>query len=502
MVVDIGTTNVKAGVFKQRSLRPETVHSKPISRSSFGEQDLREIANAVTDVMKGAVKSCLNRVDAVFFTSQMHGLAVISRKGEPISPLYTYLDTRSIASSERLEREHGLDIYKETGCPPLFIYPLVKILWLKEARAVKTGNVRFLVSAKDYVLLRLTGEHVTDISTASGSQMVNIKTRQWSRMALDIAGIDETMLPALLEGEREEIYIRKDAADDIGLSPEVPVYPGISDAAGHNFGVGVFGSDSLALNIGTSAAVRVASEHVVLDVPKMRIFNYYAGLGRWIIGGAVNNGGILIEWYRRNFAQPEEATARYLGVDVFSLIERGASLSPPFPKGLLIIPYLSGERFPVRDPRIRGVIYGVTLETTTYDVARALMEGLAFTLRWIYDALRENGIDPKEVRASGGGATSELWRQIIADVFNLPVVYVGTKDATLRGAALVYLIANGYVDLKDLLERSEKGGWKVNIPKHSNYLIYKRAYQLFKELYYLMRDFSHKYHESDDCLIQ
>lgn len=493
LVVDIGTTNVKAGIFRHDKIRPETTCTRSVSRTPYGEQDLREIARAVIDVMKGAVKSCHNRVDAIFLTSQMHGLGVLSRKGEPISPLYTYLDARPVTFSEKLEREYGLNIYRETGCPPLFIYPLVKILWLKESRMIKTKDVRFVVSAKDYVLLKLTGEYVTDVSTASGSQMVNIRTRGWSEIALNIAGVEESMLPVLMEGEIEEVNIKRSAADEIGLGYTIPVYPGISDAAGHNFGVGVFDSNSLALNIGTSAAVRVASERVLLDLPKMRIFNYYAGLGRWIVGGAVNNGGILIEWYKRNFAQPEEIAAQYLGVDVFSLIEKEALLSSPFPKGLLIIPFLSGERFPVRDPRIRGVIYGVTLETRTHDIARALMEGLAFTLRWIYDSLRENGVNPREIKASGGGAASELWRQIIADVFNLPVTYVGTKDATLRGAALVYLLANGYIDLKDILRRARKKEYKVNYPNYKNHLTYKEAYQLFKKLYYIMRDFSYKY---------
>jgi len=458
LAVDIGTTNVKGAIFPPEG-SPASA-SKRISLeidSALGtaEQDPEEIAQAVFSVIKELASKVHGRVGAVAFSSQMHALGTLSRSGRPKTKLLTYFDTRAAPLAREVEKV-GYELYLETGCPPLHVYPLAKILYLKSRGAVESGD-RFLLSAKDYVLLKLTGEHVLDLPTASGSQLLDVKRLRWSGLALSLAGLDESSLPRLVEGE-EPLPVTREAAEQLGLPSGTPVYPGVSDAAANQLGVGATREGELAVNLGTSAAVRALSEQTIFDDERMRFFVYYAGKGRWLIGGAVNNGGIVLEWLASNFLQAEVEYARLASAPLGDLLDRVISSSPPGARGLVVLPFLAGgERFPVRSSAARGLIYGLSLAITRADIARAMLEGVAFTLRWIYSAMLERGVKKARLLRVGGGAASlRSWRQILADVFEASVCYSPGEESALKGL-YTYIRGSEVEGCGEILEPSAEG---------------------------------------------
>lgn len=435
LAIDVGTTNVKGVVFRPDA--PPALSVKRIGHSiepstGAAEQNPEEIVRAVFSIVKELTPKAGARVGAIALSSQMHALGVLGKDGRPKTMLLTYFDTRAAKFVKEIEKV-GYELYLETGCPPLHVYPLVKILYLK-SRGVPAHGDRFLISAKDYVLLRLTGEHVLDLPTASGSQLLNVSRLRWSELALTLGGIDEDSLPRLVEGE-EPLPLSPEAAGELGLPGDTVVYPGLSDAAANQLGVGANKEGELAVNLGTSAAVRVLSEQTTFDDERMRFFVYYAGRRKWLIGGAVNNGGIVLEWLSKNLLQAEVEYAKAASVPIGDLVDRVIMSSPPGARGLVALPFLAGgERFPVRNPAAKCLIHGLTLSHTRADIARALLEGVAFTLRWIYSAMQERGVRKAQLLRVGGGAASlRSWRQILSDVFETPLCYNPGEESALRG---------------------------------------------------------------------
>lgn len=435
LAVDIGTTNVKGSLFL--SGVPVTSSSRRISLAidpdlGSAEQDPEEIAQAVFSVIRELAPRAGDRALSIALSSQMHALGVIGEDGKPKSRLLTYFDTRAAPLLGEVEKA-GYDLYLETGCPPLHVYPLAKILFLKSKGVIGRGD-RFLISAKDYVALKLTGEHALDFSTASGSQLLNVTKLRWSSLALSLAGVEEEMLPRLLEGS-EALSLSPEAAETLGLPEGTAVHLGLSDAAANQLGVGVEEDTELAANLGTSAAVRVLTRKPFFDDERMRFFVYYAGGGRWLVGGAVNNGGIVLDWCLRTLAEAELEYSKLAGDNPFNILDRLLQRSPPGARGLLALPFIAGgERFPIRSPAARGVIYGLTYAHTRADIVRALVEGVAFNLKWIYTAMLERGAKQASmVRVGGGAASLASWRQVLADVLGTPVCYTPGEDAALRG---------------------------------------------------------------------
>jgi len=491
LIVDIGTTNIKAAVFCDDGSLPVLSKRKINMHIEGGtaEQNLDEIYSKFTEAVREVVSKSTSKIESMFLSSQMHGLAVLDEKGRPLTNLLTYFDTRAEKYMGPVEKE-GSEIYRETGCPPIYIYPLPKILYLKDKFR---GKVRFAVSAKDYILLKLTGQHILDKSTASGSQLLNTFTLKWSNTALAIAGIDEGQLPVLVDGEKVGFKIIPQIAEEMSLPRNITIYPGVSDAAAHSTGTSFLREDILSLNVGTSAAVRVVREHPVLDYEdKMRYFCYYGGLNRWLIGGAVNNGSRVLDWFIEEFLDAEKMLSKHTGINVYDIVNRLAEKSPMGANGLFFIPYLSGERFPVRNSRIRGTIYGLSYSTKKQDILKALLEGVAYTLRWIYEAMKEKGITVSTMRGGGGGLNLSVWRKIFSDIFGLKLEYVKEIDSTMLGDYVVYKLGVDGGIPEDLEARYWSRALSIS-PSIDRFIKYNRYYKAFLELYKQLNAFLVKY---------
>ncbi|MEM3404157.1 MAG: xylulokinase [Nitrososphaeria archaeon] len=488
--VDIGTTAVKALAFdvKGRVVKEDKIevgveHPKP----SWAEQDAEELYLSTVKATQSVAKHVGRHIKAVGFSGQMHGLCCVDKDGKPLTKLIPWVDVRAGGQAEELEKLLGAkELYRRTGCPPLFVYTAPKILWVKENQPNTFAECKRILTAQDYIIFKLFGDYYTNPSLASGSQLLNISSIKWDERLLEAIGISEEHLPTLIEGDRVFDKLPSHAAKELGLDEGVPVALGASDGALSNIGLNAVGSKVCAANLGSSGAVRIVSRKPMWD-SDMRFFCYYIASKRWLCGGAVNNCGIVLRWYRDNFADKEREMAAEQGVDVYKLLDEEAEKAPVGCDGLMFLPFMSGERFPVRDPYVRGMVFGLSLVHGKKHVIRSILEGITYTMKWIGDAL-EDHIKIDLIKVSGGGARSRLWRQILSDVFEKRVVRTSVEEASALGAAILAGVAIGeYKSIEGAAEELVIDG-EVHIPRPESIKVYRQTFEVFKEAYSSSRE--------------
>ncbi|MEM2073475.1 MAG: xylulokinase [Nitrososphaeria archaeon] len=490
--IDIGTTAVRAFAFdetgkivRESKIEVKVDHPMP----SWAEQDPEEIYNSTIQAVQAVTKYVGKRVRAIGFSGQMHGLCCFDKYGKPLTKLIPWVDVRAGEQAKKLENMLGAEeIYKRTGCPPLFVYIAPKILWMKENRPEIFSQCKKILTAQDYVIFRLFGDYYTNPSLASGSQLLNINSVKWDEKLLEAVGISEDYLPVLVEGDRVFDKLPSHVATQLSLDEGVPVALGASDGALSNVGLGAVKEGVCAVNLGSSGAVRVVSKRPIWDNSKMRFFCYYIASKHWLCGGAVNNCGIVLRWYRDNLADKEREKASELGIDAYRLLDEEAEKVRAGCDGLIFLPFMSGERFPIRDPYVRGMFFGLSLGHVKGHIIRSMMEGITFTIKWIADALEEH-TSIKIIKISGGGARSPLWRQIVSDIFEKKVVKTNVEEASALGAAILAGIAVGdYKSMEDASEKLVKDE-EIHEPKNDNVKVYRQYFEIFKDAYKGSREY-------------
>ncbi|MEM3406914.1 MAG: xylulokinase [Nitrososphaerota archaeon] len=493
--IDIGTTAIRAFAFNtegkivgQSKIEINIYHPKP----NWAEQDPEELYNATIKAINTLTRDVKKHVKAIGFCGQLHGLCCLDKNGKPLTNLIPWADVRAGEQAKKIEEILGAkEIYKRTGCPPLFVYVAPKILWIKENLPNIFSKCKKFLSAQDYVIFRLFGEHYTNPSIASGSQLLNINSIKWDEKILETIGITEDNLPILIEGDKIFEKLPANVATQLGLEEGIPVALGASDGALSNVGLGAVKEGICAINLGSSGAVRIVSKHPMWDNEKMRFFCYYVASKHWLCGGAVNNCGIVLKWYKDNFAEKEKEKAIELGMDVYKILDEQAEKIPAGCNGLMFLPFMSGERFPIRDPYVRGMLFGLSLGHKKEHIIRSIIEGVSFTMKWIADALEEyTKIDL--IKIGGGGAKSRLWRQIISDIFEKKVVKTNVEEASALGAAILAGIAIGeYKSMEEVTEELVKDE-EERKPILENVKIYKEIFKIFKEAYSSSREYCEK----------
>lgn len=485
LAVDIGTTNVKAAVVDERgrvlkaASRELPLHSP---EPGAAEHSPGEILAAVAETSRLAAKGF--EVAAVALSCYQHGLLAADRELRPLTNALTHLDSRAAPYAAEVERGcDPLELYRRTGCPPLFVYALPKILWLKRERGVRAA---YFLLVKDFVVARAVGQPYVDYGNASGSQLFNITRLRWDDLALELAGLDEGQLAEPVEGAAVLCELPGPGAELFSVKPGTPLVLGTFDGAAQNIGYGVEGPGEAVLNLGTTAVVRLLDRAPVLDERGMRTFCYYAAAGRWAFGGSTNNGGSVLRWLRDRLGGLEAAAAEALGVDPYDLLCEEAGRAPPGSSGLIFIPFMAGERFPFRDPYTRGVLLGLRYDHGKQHIVRAFMEGVAMAVRALVEALADLGYRPARLVGGGGGLRSRLWAEIIASATRTPVARVrGGEYASNVGAAALALKALGAVrDISELGWRAEAED--VVQPDAELASIYDVVYERFTAAYRLL----------------
>ncbi|MCL4517398.1 MAG: gluconokinase [Firmicutes bacterium] len=486
--VDVGTSGCRAVAFNEefRVLAGASKEYAVISpRPGWAEQDPELILESVVEVLKRVLTDPAvhgEKPVAVGMATFMHSLIGLDGDGKPLTNAIIWADLRSAREAEWLKDHYGVsEIYGRTGCPIHPMYLPAKVLWLKRnAPDVFSGMVR-IVSIKEYLLYRLTGKFLVDHSIASATGLLNIRTLKWDEFMLDAVGVDAGLLSEPVSPLTVVEGFTTDYARSKGLPAGVPLVLGATDGTLSNPGSGVVLPGQLAAMIGTSAAVRVTTPEPVLD-PKARTWCYYLATGKWITGGATNNGGNILRWYRDHFGSKEIEQARTMGVDPYQVLSRQAASVPPGSRGLVFLPFLAGERSPYWNPNARGVLFGLNLGHGPDEVIRSIMEGVVFQLYSVYEALVETTGQPAEVRASGGFVKSPEWVQIMADTFGVPLAVPQVLEGSAFGAAALAMMAMGVLEKLEDVSRFIQLGKTVE-PVPARTAIYRELYEIYTSIY-------------------
>ncbi|MGK5738548.1 gluconokinase [Micromonospora sp. URMC 103] len=476
--VDIGTTSTKAVAYDTGGrLLASASAGYPLDepQPGYAEQDPRRILDAVRDTVRAAVADLDGPVAGLSFASAMHSLIGLDADGNPLTPSLTWADSRASRQAERLRAvPSGLALHRRTGTPVHPMAPLPKLLWFAEQEPALHDRVVHWVGIKDWVLLRLCGLLVTDHSLASGTGLLNIHTLAWDAEALAIAGISEERLPQLVSTTAVLPRLTAGAAAATGLPERTPVVVGAGDGPLANLGLGAVHPGMVACSIGTSGAMRVMVERPGVD-PLGGVFCYALTEQRWAVGGAVNNGGIVLQW-------AGDALAPDLGGHAEDELVALAARAPVGSGGLIMLPYLLSERAPHWSALPRGAYVGLTHGHRREHLVRSAMEGVCQQLALVLASVRSAGNEVREIRASGGFARSGLWRQMLADALGVPVGFPAGHEGSAFGAALLGMQALGLIPSIDVaadLVRIEE----IIRPDPAAAATYATLLPLFAELY-------------------
>ncbi len=461
LTLDVGTTVVKAGLVDEqgRVLRISSEEVKLHSPEPGAvEHNPRELWNCVVRNIKHVIRGYENSIHAISISSYLFGLVVVDHEGKERTNIMTWMDTRCAEALEDVRRRADVsELYRRTGCPPLHVYMLPKIIWLKARRPEVFGGRYYLLNSKDYIISKLLGTPYTEFSTASATQMLNIHSLRWEPMALELADVDERVFPNLVDSDKILDYVKDNVAKELGLRDKLPLVPSVYDGAAFIVGLGGLKEDIAYTHLGSSAMVRVISRSPVLDKSEsMRLQTYYLMRGRWVPGGAINNSGLTLLWARDSLCQVEKELAELTGINVFEIMVKMAEKVPPGAEGLICIPFFTSERLTSIRGRAGALIWGLTLKHTKAHILRALIESTAFLLKIFSLALEENGLEYKELRVGGGGAKSRLWLEIIANVLGKTVKRAEHIEMGLIGDAMIAYVALGYYKSYEEVFRSFK----------------------------------------------
>ena len=430
--------------------------------------------------LKGADIGCVG------FSGQMHGAVMLDESGRVVRPALIWCDVRTDRQARELtEKLGGEQLIQLTCNPALPNFTLTKLIWVRENEPDKWKQVRFVMLPKDYVRYRLTGERATDMADASGTLLLDVAHRRWSQEMMESAEISRDMLPALYESPEVCGKISASGAAATGLNVGTPVVGGAGDQAAGATGMGIVTPGAVSATIGTSGVVFAATDTPALDV-KGRLHTFcHAIPGRWHLMGVTQAAGLSLRWFRDQFGAGSDD-----GRDPYERLTEEASAAPPGCNGLLFTPYLMGERTPHLDTRARGALVGLTASHNRADVIRAILEGVAFSLRDTFTIFGETNVPVKRLRLGGGGARSALWRKIQADVYGHDVEIVEVEEGAAYGAALLAGVGAGIWTSVDAACAAVVRVAKTVRPDaaavallNKNYAAYRRIYAATREIF-------------------
>ncbi|MBI0580222.1 gluconokinase [Neobacillus cucumis] len=505
--VDIGTTSTKSVLF---SASGSVIARHGIEYPLFSptpataEQDPEEIFSAVLQTIKTVIKNSKvspNEILCVSFSSAMHSVIAVDESGKPITRCITWADNRSAKWAEKILKEmNGHEIYRRTGTPIHPMAPLSKLVWLKEEQSELFKKTYKFISIKEYVFYKLFKKFVIDYSIASATGMFNLNSLQWDEEALKVAGVTVDQLSKPVSTTYYLAGLDKERAEELLLSADIPFVVGASDGVLSNLGVNAIEPGVVAVTIGTSGAIRAVTDKPITD-PKGRIFCYALTENHWVIGGPVNNGGMIFRWVRDQLGASEVEMAKRLGKDAYDVLTEIAENVNPGADGLIFHPYMAGERAPIWDANARGSFFGLGLHHKKEHLIRAVLEGVILNLYTVLLALEELIGEPKSIQATGGFARSELWRQMMADIFNQEVNIPESFESSCLGAAILGLYSLGEIDSLDVVSEMV-GATNHHKPIEDNVKVYQeiipiyiRLSRLFKEEYENISNFQKKWVE-------
>ena len=447
--VDVGTTATKAVAFDAAGRQRGSAEvGYPLLEPAPGraEQDPGVVVDGALEAIRSAVaqaRAAGAEVVGLSLSAAMHALIALDAHDHPLTRLVTWGDTRASAQAQRLRAERP-ELHDRTGTPIHSMAPLAKLVWFAENDPTTFEAARRWVGVKELVVARLTGTYALDHSTASGTGLLNLEALDWDPEALAAAGIGPDRLAALVPAT-ERLELRPEVAAQLGLDRHVPLIVGAADGPLANLGVGAVAPGVAACSIGTSGALRLMVQRPAVDRARS-LFCYALTPGRWVVGGAISNGGVVLQW-------AGAALAPDLGPHAEAELVALAEDVAPGSEGLMMLPYLLSERAPLWGAHAQGAYVGLARHHRRGHLVRAALEGVCLQLALVLASMRDAGDDVREVRATGGFARSALWRQILADVFDTAIGFTSAHEGSAFGAALLGMEALGLVESIDVAAR-------------------------------------------------
>ena len=493
--IDIGTSGTKTILIDEEgSVRARATQEYPLysPKPQWSEQDPEDWWTASCATVREVLqKSGVEPRDikGIGLSGQMHGSVFLDKNDRVLRRALLWNDQRTQAEcdwiTQTVGREKVVDLISN---PVLTGFTAGKIVWLRNNEPKLYAQVAKVLLPKDFVRLRLTGEYATEVSDASGTALFNVRGRVWSDEMLAAIDIPREWMPTCYESQEISGRISEEAARLTGLEVGTPVVGGGGDQAAGAVGNGIVETGIVSSTVGTSGVVFAFSDEPVVD-PQLRLHTFcHAVPGKWHLMGVMLSAGGSLQWYRDTFAMPEKVVAAALGKDPYDLICAEAAQAPVGSEGVIFLPYLTGERTPYPDPDARGVLFGLTRRTDRNAVARAVLEGVAYGLRDSFEIMQEMKLPIREVRASGGGARSSIWRHILADVTGHTHVTIGVDEGPALGVALLAGVGAG---IYNSVEEACRATIKVKDTTDVcavNRVVYDRYYKVYRSLYGHLKD--------------
>ncbi|MCL2344188.1 MAG: xylulokinase [Firmicutes bacterium] len=492
--IDIGTSGTKTVLFTAGG---EPVCAKTVEyplyqpKNGWAEQEPEDWWNAVREGVSAVIaESGVRNTDiaSVGLSGQMHGLVMLDGAGEVLRRSIIWCDQRTAAQCEEMTARIGQKrLIELTANPALTGFTASKILWVQEQEPERYEKCAHILLPKDYIRYKLTGEFATEVSDASGMQLMDVPARTWSGEILDKMHIDRALLAKLYESPEVTGAVHAAAAAETGLAAGAPVVGGAGDNAAAAVGMGVVTAGSAFTSLGSSGVIYAVSDKVAID-PEGRVNSLCASApGKWTVMSCTQAAGLSLKWFRDNFCQAEIAQAEASGTDSYILLDKLAAAVPIGSEALLYLPYLMGERAPHPDPDCRGVFFGLSAKHGRAQLYRAVLEGVAYSQKECVDVFSEMGVQIGDMLVTGGGGRSALWRQMLADLYGCPIHMVQADEGPALGAAILGAVGAGlYGDLEEACGAVVRRR-KVNEPIPENSAAYRGYFELYKSLYRSLR---------------
>lgn len=492
--IDLGTTGVKILLIAPNgTVVAETTRDYPLSAPQvlWSEQNALDWADATAVAIRtvfAEANTTGDHIAAIGLSGQMHGLVLIDARGEPLRPAILWNDQRTAIECDEITRRVGAQrVLELTGNPILTGFTAPKIAWVRKHEPALWPRIAHVLLPKDYIRYRLSGACATDVSDASGMSLLDVGRRAWSDEMCAALDVPHEWLSQIHESHEISARTSGSFARAAGLPDGIPIVAGGGDQAAQAIGCGLVDEGAISVTLGTSGVVFAVSDRYRVD-PRGRLHAFcHAAAGKWHLMGVMLSAGGSLRWYRDALCADLVTTAAARNGDPYELITAEAEIAAPGCDGLTFLPYLTGERTPHADPLARGAFVGLTARHTRAHMSRSVLEGVTFGLRDCLELMRSAGIAIGELRVSGGGARSALWRQMIADVLGAPVVTAATERGAAYGAALLAAVGAGWFDSAATAARECIRMEPRETPMAANRDAYDRAYERFRGLYPALR---------------
>ncbi len=500
MGIDVGTTGTRAVIVRPdgRVAGAATVDHQPMRmpKPGWAEQDPEDWWKATIGAVRGSLQQSGvtgAQIKGIGFSGQMHGVVLLDKVNTVLRQALLWCDQRSQQQCEWITNKAGAErLIRLASNPALTGFSAPKMLWVRDNEPAVFERAAHFLLPKDYVRLRMTGEYATDVSDASGTLLFDVTHRRWSQEMLELLQVDASLLPKAYESPVITGAISTEAALVTGLRAGTPVVAGAGDQAASAVGNGIVRSGLTSATLGTSGVIFSYTDKPKLD-PQGRIHTFcHAVPGKWHVMGVTQGAGLSLRWFKEQLGESEAWYARQIGVDAYEVLLAEAEPIAAGSDGLLFLPYLMGERTPHLDPQARGMWFGLTAAHTRGHLIRSILEGVAYSLRDSLEIFTELKIPVVQIRASGGGSRSPLWRQIQTDIYGKEIVTLREPEGSAFGAAL---LAGAGAGIYSSVEEAANEAIRVENstqPVPENVEFYSRQYEIYRKVYPAIRELSHE----------